>query len=363
MGWQGTPPSNSDVVTVAAQTALNIPSFTTDANTDDVIVIIANSHNRTISGITFGAGVNLAEELTAVYLASGRISIWRLNAAPGVKTETIAVTFSGTTNAAAVAGKLEGITRVVLDTMSVTNDASGQPSSGTLDPTEVGSFVVSAILRGGAIALSFASGTEHVDIAGATGQLGLGTLTADGVTEVVDWGTIAAGGFAHIAIALEEDSGASAVNVDPNLIPSASSAFEPDVAQVARGSAVVSGGGYRDHAASTLDADLLAALNEAARNDGTYIESPENPSDASFEMTLSQLLSADGYRMRYTYGKSSTGGQQINVVVQLRSPDGTVLLREWTHTNVPAFPVFAEQDISDLSVNGQHRIRLISDAV
>lgn len=116
-------------------------------------------------------------------------------------------------------------------------------------------------------------------------------------------------------------------------------------------------GGWRDHNGSTANADLLAGIQTAG--DGAYIETGDNPAADLFECALADL-SGTGATMDYEIGKS--GAAQCDIVVQLRSPDGVTLVREWTHTNVATFPVSVSQDISDLSVSGQHRVRVTATA-
>lgn len=221
MAWQGTAPSNASVVVTPATTSITIEDWVTDGDTEDIVVPVWNSHNRTIVSVIRN-GQNFAEDATAVYLASGRVSLWRLGAAPGAGTSDIVITFSGTANAAAVAGNLIDIGSVT-DTFAIFNDTNSQPSAATLDPTENGGFAISVMLRAGATALVFdttGSGTEHVDMAGATGQIGVASRAADAVTEVMDWGTITAGAFAHVGIAF----GAPAAGGQTVALPTASTA-------------------------------------------------------------------------------------------------------------------------------------------
>lgn len=362
MSWE-TAPTNAAVVVGTAVTTRQIIDWVTTASTKKILLFVFNSHARTATAIR--NSVSFTEIANAIYLGVGRVTVLQIPN-PGAGTHNIDVTFSGTTNPAVVAANVENITDNILDFYIDSDDANGQPSLNTLDPTVPGAFLVSAILRGGALALTFnttGGGVEDVDMAAATGQIGIGSRVAVGTTEDMDWGIIASGAFSTVGVAFEPDTGGGETNIDPELIASTVSFFEPSTAQAAHPATVIAAGGYRDHAASTANADLLSAINEPGRNDTTFIESPESPSDATFEATLSELLSADGYRVRYTYGKDEAAGQQINQTVQLRSPDGTTLVREWVHTDVGVFPQVAEQDISDLTVNGEHRIRLISDAV
>jgi hypothetical protein len=129
---------------------------------------------------------------------------------------------------------------------------------------------------------------------------------------------------------------------------------QPLAPQTATAVEVLSAGGYTTDADSSQNADLIAALGGTG-----YVQSPSNPSNATLTVRLSDLLSADGQLVRYTYGKKTDNAVQINQTVQLRSPDGTALLREFVHTNVGVRPLTAEHNISDLTLSGQHQVWFI----
>src|SRR5688572_15686912 len=91
---------NTPAATVTGATTSQSYSHTTDGDTDDLAVCIFNSHDKTVSSVTFD-GAALGEVVTDI-ATTGRASIWRLNAAPGAKTATLAITYSGTANVASV---------------------------------------------------------------------------------------------------------------------------------------------------------------------------------------------------------------------------------------------------------------------
>ena len=130
--------------------------------------------------------------------------------------------------------------------------------------------------------------------------------------------------------------------------------------QVANAATVTeNAGAYTDHLGSSVNADLLTAL-DSPRADAAYVQSPENPSNATMKVTLDTITSAAGDELKYTYGK--TGTAQLNQTVQLRSPDGSTLIEEWVHTDVGAFPQLATQDVSAHTLSGAHQVWFISDA-
>lgn len=134
----------------------------------------------------------------------------------------------------------------------------------------------------------------------------------------------------------------------------------PAPGQIALPSTVSSAGNYQTDDESTDPGDLIAAL--ADDDNGTYIESEENPDNDTFEFVLENIDIASGISVRYSYGKSVGDSQVINQTVQLLTPDGQSVLKQWTHNNVGVFPQEATQDISDVIVGGAHIVRLISTA-
>ena len=124
-------------------------------------------------------------------------------------------------------------------------------------------------------------------------------------------------------------------------------------------------GGYTTHADSSANADILAALadgSDQTRDDATYIKSPANPSfGATITIALGSLSSANGTKLRYTYGKDFAGGQTIDQTVELLPPVGNdTQIANFSHMNVGVYPQLAEQDISAYALSGAHRVRLTS---
>jgi hypothetical protein len=138
---------------------------------------------------------------------------------------------------------------------------------------------------------------------------------------------------------------------------------EPATGQFASAVTVVSNtNNYeRNTDSATSEAAILDAL--ATAGDGVWVQSPLNPAETLLEVSLSTVQSADGRWLRYEHGKESDNPVQINQTVQLRSPDGVTLIREWVHTNVGLYPVLEEHNINDLVVDGQHRVRFIDTVV
>lgn len=198
---------NTPSATVNGASSSQTIAHTTDADTDVLAVCVVNSHGTTISSITFD-GVALTQRVTAQdTTANSRAHIWSLNS-PGAKTANVVITYGGNTNCAAAIVNIGAASGNILDTGSRVQTTNGQPTSLTLDPTATGALCLSAIIGGGA-SLSFASsgGTEHVDAAGATGRFGVGSVVADAVTEVMDWGTMPGATSAHVAVAWETEAG------------------------------------------------------------------------------------------------------------------------------------------------------------
>jgi len=93
--------------------------------------------------------------------------------------------------------------------------------------------------------------------------------------------------------------------------------------------------------------DIWDQIDEASRDDADFIRTGLTPTADVYVTKLTTLedpLSSTGHIVRYAYGKSAAGGDQIDQVVQLRQgyvSEGTpgTLIAAQTHTDVAAFPV------------------------
>jgi hypothetical protein len=93
--------------------------------------------------------------------------------------------------------------------------------------------------------------------------------------------------------------------------------------------------------------DIFDQIDEAIADDADYVRTQLTPTSDVYVTKLTTLedpISSSGHTVRYRYGKSATGGDQIDITVQLRqgyvnegSP-GT-LIASATHADVGAFPV------------------------
>jgi hypothetical protein len=128
------------------------------------------------------------------------------------------------------------------------------------------------------------------------------------------------------------------------------------VLQLAPPVAVTVAGGYTTDQGSSVAADILAALQDI---DAAYVRSPLNPNNAALEVQLAEVLTASGHEIAYEYGKLEDNAVALNQTVQLRSEDGSTVVRQWVHTDVGLFPQTAVQDISDLVISGQMRVRFL----
>jgi hypothetical protein len=130
----------------------------------------------------------------------------------------------------------------------------------------------------------------------------------------------------------------------------------PVPGQVVGATAVVSNpGGYqRNTDSATTEAAILDALSAA---DATYVRSPLNyDGAAALVVRLASVQSADGRFLRYEYGKETDNARRVDQLVELRSPDMQTILRAWQHNDVAVRPIAVAQDISDLSVSGEHLV-------
>jgi hypothetical protein len=99
---------------------------------------------------------------------------------------------------------------------------------------------------------------------------------------------------------------------------------------------------------NTAGTDLHTAIDESAPIDSDYIVSVTSPASADIsEVKLTSgtdPLSSTGHIISYRYKKDLAGGDQIDLVVRL--VQGTTVLKTWTHTNIGATEVTAEQTLS-----------------
>ena len=93
-------------------------------------------------------------------------------------------------------------------------------------------------------------------------------------------------------------------------------------------------------------ATIFDQIDEAAADDADYIRTVLTPTNDVYVTKLSSIedpVSSTGHIVRYRYGKSAAGGDQIDITVQLRQGyvnEGTpgTLIAALTHTDVGAFP-------------------------
>jgi hypothetical protein len=93
--------------------------------------------------------------------------------------------------------------------------------------------------------------------------------------------------------------------------------------------------------------DIWDQIDEVAADDADYIRTVLTPTSDVYVTKLTTIedpISSTGHTVRYRYGKSAAGGDQIDLIVQLRQGyvnEGTLgtLIAAQTHTNVGAFPV------------------------
>lgn len=93
--------------------------------------------------------------------------------------------------------------------------------------------------------------------------------------------------------------------------------------------------------------DIFDQIDEAVADDADYIRTVLTPTSDVYVTKLTNLedpLSSTGHVVRYRYGKSASGGDRIDITVELRQgytnegSQGT-LIASATHTDVGAFPV------------------------
>lgn len=169
-------------------------------------------------------------------------------------------------------------------------------------------------------------------------------------------GTFTAGNDSEhqtIAVALLETAGGGDVNAEPGagtavvsgqaptldrgLLQSlgvvAIAGFAPLVnPQYARPSADVSDGGWTPSTGS----DLYAVLDEAARDDGDYIQSANNPSSDTCTIKLATITlpgTNEGFQLQWAAGATGATGTVTGSLRQGNSP-GTEIA-SWVHANLP----------------------------
>lgn len=123
---------------------------------------------------------------------------------------------------------------------------------------------------------------------------------------------------------------------------------------------LVAGASYSREDGGTFYSDILAGLNTGG--DGLYVRSPLPPTGVAFKVgNITLDTSRVGVALNYEYGKD--GAATINQTIQLRSADGTTLIREAVHNNVAARPLTASMDLSDLTLSGTYSVWLIDEEV
>jgi hypothetical protein len=110
----------------------------------------------------------------------------------------------------------------------------------------------------------------------------------------------------------------------------------------------VSVGGWTDHAGSGTS--LYRAINSASADDGTYVQSPLNPSGASYvtELEITEDPAYRDYAHRtvttYQYRKDQLGGQPVDLTVELlkRVEGGWEVMESRTHRDISESPTNGE---------------------
>jgi hypothetical protein len=113
------------------------------------------------------------------------------------------------------------------------------------------------------------------------------------------------------------------------------------VAQFGRPASDTTNVGYTSSNADGTSS-LFAFLNESTASDTSYVKSALAPSQDPYVTKLSLLTdptSSSGHVLRYRVSKDTSGGEQIDMTMQLRqgyTDEGTLgtLIAEWPHVNV-----------------------------
>lgn len=106
-------------------------------------------------------------------------------------------------------------------------------------------------------------------------------------------------------------------------------------------------GAWRDQADGT---SLFAAIDETSPSDSDYIRSELNPSNSGCRVKLASLNDpgvSTNHSINWRVGKSTTGGDQIDMIVKLYQGGGDslgagTLIADFTRTNVDAFTTYQE---------------------
>ena len=125
------------------------------------------------------------------------------------------------------------------------------------------------------------------------------------------------------------------------------------MAQFARPSADVTVSSWSNQAASTVN--IFNAINEAVQENTSYVQSQLAPtSNLWYVAKLSSIedpLTSASHSVRYSYRKSTGGGAQIDLEVELRinyastvSPGTSIA--SWTHSNLTSAWVTSTQALS-----------------
>jgi hypothetical protein len=131
---------------------------------------------------------------------------------------------------------------------------------------------------------------------------------------------------------------------------------------------------WEEDDASTTD--IFDQIDETTADDADYIRTVLSPTDDVYVTKLTSLTdpsASTSHTLQYRYGKSSAGGEQINLIVQLRqgyvdeSTMGT-LIAEWTHTDIGSGWTLASQSLTgtqadSISNYGDLYIRIVGDSV
>lgn len=111
-------------------------------------------------------------------------------------------------------------------------------------------------------------------------------------------------------------------------------------------------GNYEDEGGGV--SDIFQSINEESPSDVDYIISPQDPSAEVYVCGLTTAedpLSNVNHTVRYRYSKNVAAGFTIDLLVELREgyvDEGTQgsKIADWTHSDIGATPVTAEQELS-----------------
>lgn len=100
-------------------------------------------------------------------------------------------------------------------------------------------------------------------------------------------------------------------------------------------------------AGSWTTTPLYAKIDETVADDGDYIQSSQRPSTDVCEVRLNGLVDpaeSGGHHVRYRYAKDSSGGDTVNLQVDL--VENTTVRATWSHSNISSTPATADQTLS-----------------